>query len=80
MITLAKKPVLKAKNALLTLVVYVPHLWLAKRAIMKRLAKILFWILNLNRWSFGKARLKEVLHVPPCTNIGQHGNPVCYIV
>ncbi len=21
---------------------------------------------------YGKARLKEVLHVPPCTNIGQH--------
>ncbi len=41
MIRLAKKPVLKA--ALLTLVVYVLHLWLAKRAIIERLAKILFW-------------------------------------
>ncbi len=43
MIRLEKKPVLKAKNVLLTLVVYVLHLWLAKRAIIERSAKILFW-------------------------------------
>jgi hypothetical protein len=34
---------LKAKNALLILVVYVLHLWLAKRAVIKRLVKILFF-------------------------------------
>ncbi len=43
MIRLAKKPVLKAKNALLTLVVYVPHLWIEKRAVIKQLANILFF-------------------------------------
>jgi hypothetical protein len=31
------------KNALLTLVMYVLHLWLAKRAVIERLAKILFF-------------------------------------
>jgi hypothetical protein len=30
------------ENAFLTLVVYVLHLWLAKRAVIERLSKILF--------------------------------------
>jgi hypothetical protein len=37
----SKKPVFKAKNALLTLFVYVLHLWL-KKAIIERLAKFFY--------------------------------------